>query len=86
MNCKPGDLARYVGRWKHAHGMIFQILEPHPTDPGAWIVAPRFPSPRLGTGDSIWDHALRPIRDTGDDATDETLSWLPVPSVEGVTA
>ncbi len=28
------------------------------------------------------DHALRPIRDPGDDATDETLQWLPVPSKE----
>ena len=28
----------------------------------------------------IRDAALRPIRDTGDDAQDETLQWLPVPS------
>lgn len=28
------------------------------------------------------DASLRPIRDPGDDATDQTLEWLPVPSRE----
>lgn len=28
----------------------------------------------------IPDYGLRPIRDPGEDAQDETLSWLPVPS------
>ncbi len=32
------------------------------------------------------DAQLRPIRDPGEDAQDETLSWLPVPSREGVEA
>ena len=32
--------------------------------------------------DGIRDGALRPIRDPGDDAKDETLEWLPVPSRE----
>ena len=31
---------------------------------------------------SIPDEHLRPIRDPGEDAKDETLSWLPVPSTE----
>jgi hypothetical protein len=30
------------------------------------------------------DADLRPIRDPGDDAQDETLDWLPVPSKETV--
>ncbi len=35
-------------------------------------------------GKNFWvsfcaDHNLRPIRDPGDDARDETLDWLPVP-------
>ena len=30
----------------------------------------------------IDDVILRPIRDPGDDAQDETLQWLPVPSTE----
>ena len=34
-------------------------------------------------GDCLFPDAdLRPIRDPGDDAKDETLSWLPVPSTE----
>lgn len=32
----------------------------------------------------ISDECLRPIRDPGDDARDETLDWLPVPSKEGM--
>jgi hypothetical protein len=32
----------------------------------------------------IEDAILRPIRDPGDDAQDESLSWLPVPSREEV--
>ena len=32
------------------------------------------------------DSQLRPIRDPGDDARDETLEWLPVPSRDEVTA
>lgn len=31
------------------------------------------------------DSVLRPIRDPGEDATDETLTWLPVPSRERET-
>ena len=35
---------------------------------------------------AIADHCLRPIRDPGDDAQDETLSWLKVPSGNEVPA
>lgn len=34
----------------------------------------------------INDECLRPIRDPGDDAQDETLQWLQVPTTEEVTA
>jgi hypothetical protein len=33
---------------------------------------------------AVPDFALRPIRDPGDDAQDETLSWLPVKHTEKV--
>ena len=36
--------------------------------------------------DLVWDSRLRPIRDPGPDAVDETLLWLPVPTNEGVAA
>lgn len=32
------------------------------------------------------DSNLRPLRDPGENAQDETLSWLPVPTTEGVPA
>ena len=35
---------------------------------------------------AIPDFDLRPIRDRGDDAQDETLNWLPVPSRDEVAA
>lgn len=86
LNCKPGDLARYVGHFQHAHGMVFLILEADPLFPGAWMVSPNFPRPPYGSGLSIWDASLRPLQNPGDDAQDETLSWLPVPTVEGTPA
>lgn len=79
MNCKPGDFARYVGAWEPARGMIFHVLEEHPGFEGAWIVSPT-PPERLTS--AVWDASLRPLRDPGDDARDESLSWLPVPSRE----
>jgi hypothetical protein len=35
---------------------------------------------------TMWDSRLKPIRDPGDDAQDETLQWLPVPSRDEVSA
>ena len=35
--------------------------------------------------DALPDANLRPLRDPGDDAQDESLSWLPVPSREEVS-
>lgn len=37
----------------------------------------------ISVADDEW---LKPIRDPGEDATDETLTWLPVPSRERETA
>jgi hypothetical protein len=37
-------------------------------------------------GGPIPDKYLRPIRDPGDDAKDESMSWIPVPSREEVSA
>ena len=40
----------------------------------------------FSTYDLLWNSRLRPIRDPGPDAVDETLLWLPVPTNEGVAA
>lgn len=64
---------------------------------GEWDIEPTTPDfliydPKLKTvsrfADSAWawivfpDKDLRPIRDPGEDARDETLDWLPVPDKE----
>lgn len=62
--------------------------------PGSWVIEfPRtvevpmqYRSGKVGTRQALFgvvdDHYLRPIRDPGDDAADETLQWLGVPSKE----
>lgn len=95
MNCKPGDLAiRIQGESgdlvpvgavvrcvRHYSGPAnidnvrqqftgwFVEYQGHVTDADGWTWA-------------IPDEHLRPIRDPGDDAKDETLQWLPVPSTQ----
>lgn len=85
MNCKPGDLAVIVSsqRGPKPIGSIVRILLRGPDWLGhaTWLTT--------GARDgSDWhrDCVLRPIRDPGDDAQDESLSWLPVPSREEVSA
>lgn len=79
MNCKPGDLAvvayltnenirPYLGRIVKCERLL---------ELDCWETTPAL-EPNRG----VYDGALRPIRDPGDDAQDETLSWLPAPSTE----
>ncbi len=88
MNCKPGDVCRYIGKVDEARGMIFMVLKADPYYAGAWIVSPSFPVHLAlgGNPESIYDFSLRPIRDPGDDAVDEILQLVGAPSKEGVTA
>ena len=100
MNCKPGDLAWIVAPFEAAgRGLVVTVVEAAaagltcvaknggisswPSAGGhAWICDShdaRFPC-------VIADEALRPIRDPGDDARDETLEWKQVPSREGQPA
>lgn len=93
MNCKPGDLAvrvksddgdmlplgAVVRCVEYFDGMV--MLRGKCTLWAGWLVEYRGV---LKDGDGVhWaaiDDHLRPIRDPGDDAQDETLQWLPVPS------
>lgn len=95
MNCKPGDLAVIV-RSKIASniGHFVVVLDDRNCDEGEWRCSSA--SPLVGEdlidggfratrpGESVWgmDSDLRPIRDPGDDARDETLAWKPVPLPE----
>lgn len=86
MNCKPGDLAVVVydpdGRYE---GCFLKVLG----DSGLrydgsvyWELEPLSPALQAARLDNVCDDYLRPIRDPGDDARDETLEWLPVPTKE----
>lgn len=89
MNCKKGELAviiksdpdkqhaighicRVVERWQH------QFLRHEP----AWRIDPVV----SGGYDVVLDECLRPIRDPGDDAVDETLVRLGKPVTDEVPA
>lgn len=87
MNCKPGDWAMYVGRHKKHQGKVTRVRErieltEKMKAQGAvegvwWITSP----PICGCGFAA-DRALKPIRDPGEDAKDESLSWLSAPTKE----
>lgn len=93
MNCKQGDLAVIVRSASGNEGKIVRCVKfagvvrfyPYGKYP-SWEVDPPVPSIFTGTTDCIPDAELRPIRDPGADAKDETLHWLPVPSIERVEA
>lgn len=93
MNCKPGDLAVVVngGQWHQEHvGKIVSVKrlawpnEYGPTweyEPELWSTKWQLYVPCLE------DVAIRPIRDPGDDAVDESKAWLPpVPAKTRETA
>jgi len=75
MNCKPGDLAIVVYCINSANlGRVLRVVRPFPLFADAWEVEGQ------DSGKWAFDSWLRPIRNPGDDAQDETLQWLPVPS------
>lgn len=86
LRCKPGDLAVIVGSTYMGgicNGCLLRCLSIH--DHESWNVEPL--SPRLlehfnPTDDVMLDRYLRPIRDPGDDAVDETLLSKPAPEWE----
>lgn len=86
MNCKPGDLAIIVSSAKAPNqvGKIVRVVR-YEISISAWVISPALPekSGRLWT--SVSDHLLRPIRDPGEDAEDESRAWLPpvpLPTIE----
>lgn len=101
MNCKPGDLAVVVKSIAGNEGRIVRCirLDPmasslkqidafgriYPPEP-YWEIDIALPDFSGQMNKSFADEQLRPIRDPGDDAQDESLSWLPVPSRDEVTA
>jgi len=97
LNCKAGDLAIMVKSYAGNEGRIVRCLAFMPNElflipGGAIICVPAWKIDVLLKGVNnkttlfVPDSCLRPIRDPGDDATDETLEWLPVPTKQGVPA
>lgn len=85
LNCKPGDLAIVIaGSPVENIGKIIKVTKLIPSYFGpAWEFEG---SGLLGGCTEITDYCLRPIRDPGEDAKDETLEWLPVPTPEVAAA
>lgn len=87
MNCKPGDLAVIVRPGTTARNLGKLVSVKHQSQiwgPGWWFIETL--SPCHGTnGDrmtcgAIEDSRLRPIRDPGDNATDEMVQLLGSPA------
>jgi hypothetical protein len=91
MNCKPNDLAVVVKlcdvSGDYLLGRIFKLTE-HYTEGGTvyWeYEGPVLQTP-WGTLAALADDNLKPLRDPGDDAQDETLQWAPSPTKESLQA
>ena len=74
MNCRIGDLAICVrSQVPERLGTIVEVVGPAADGaPGWWTVKSNLPAPSL-LGWKARDSSLRPIRDPGDDATDEMV-------------
>jgi hypothetical protein len=101
MNCKPGDLAIIVDSDAGNEGLIVRVIQldyhssslPTVDRKGKripptpyWEIDRYIQDFEGGLHKTIADFQLRPIRDPGEDAKDQTLEWLPVPSKEKETA
>jgi hypothetical protein len=85
MNCKPGDLAIVVSvdghpLLEHLLGSIRRVKKVALAwDGPAWTYSGRRFRAAGQTCHAIPDRWLRPIRDPGDDAKDESFRWAPAP-------
>lgn len=75
MRCRPGDLVVCVwSAFPELVGRVFNVTRVSHIWPDCWVTSP----PQFTDGDSsvavvFVDHHLRPLRDPGDDATDEMV-------------
>lgn len=99
MSIKTGDLCFVIRPFTfdpNSLGMVVEVLQvealyafPSGNKPGAYVRTTRKLLDQVGRlSNEGWckQDALRPIRYPGDDAQDESLQWLPVPSREKETA
>jgi hypothetical protein len=82
MNCKPGEMA-FIWQagangeaW--ADGLIVRCLTSFMEGEYAcWIIEKPLMSPAGQIYTSVYDGVLKPVRDPGDHAVDESTAWLP---------
>lgn len=96
MNCKEGDLCVVVVPGRPADGMIVRCVKYLGfgfigTSVGVkskhvWELDRAVPAFDGKPTKVSQDDVLRPIRDPGDDAVDQTLEWLDVPTKQGEPA
>lgn len=96
LRCKPGDLCVIVSATNPKNRNRFVTVlpgEPRSIEGyDCWLVSSPTPlavlSPDGSAGYQAWvpDAWMRPIRDPGEDAQDETLTWKPVPMKDEVPA
>lgn len=92
MNCKQGDLAIIVRSYQGNEGRIVRCLRFVPDfrwEKGGeptWQIDVALNTVHSDARYFVADCQLRPIRDPGDDAKDETLNWLPAPMRDEVPA
>jgi hypothetical protein len=86
MNCKPGDLAVIVKPGTTHRNLGKLVVVKNLLWDDMWNVEALSPchkeNGRYETWGFIEDHRLRPLRDPGDDAVDETILWLGSPTKE----
>ena len=93
LRCKPGDLCVIVSASNPQKKNRFVTVLPgdvhHIEGYDCWLVHSPTPMAVFGGRSHLVfvpDAWMRPIRDPGEDATDQTLTWLPVPAAEEVPA
>jgi hypothetical protein len=83
--CRPGDLCIVVkGQYTHNIGRVVRVIASMDLRPfgRVWSYQGALVDDFGGLLGGVADDCLRPIRDPGLTATDETLAWKPVPTDE----
>lgn len=93
LRCKPGDLCVIVSATNPQNRNRFVTVLPgevhHIDGYECWLVHSPTPMAVFGGRSHLVfvpDAWMRPIRDPGEDAQDETLQWQPVPTTDEVPA
>lgn len=82
LNCQKGDLCRIIAAGPFRDKFIIvtemEMYRGRPT----WKYQGPLLSYMFYEAWAFYDDTLRPIRDPGEDAVDETLLWVPVKNME----